>query len=163
MAVEDKYVDANTAAGLIQNSAKVSGQQVNEVVITEEIAAADDDGSKYRLIKGLTGNEIFTEIKALADSITSGDDYDLGIYLSNLGAVKNVNAFADDIDFSSGFARGSEQNMLVDVAIEDVQKKVYELAGDSAPAAGGYDLVLTGNTVGSVAGTISFNVRWIQG
>lgn len=163
MAVVDKYINDNIENGLLANTAFDKGSEELTSVHTEEIAAADEDGSKYRIIKGLTGHEIITEIMALADAITNGTDYDLGFYKSNGGAVKDADVLADGIDFSSGFARASEQNMLTNVAIADIQKKVFELAGDSVPDADGYDLVLTCNTVGTVAGTVSFFVKMIQG
>lgn len=168
MAVEDKYVNADLEAEKLAPSAFVAGDKTLVAVATEEIAAADDDGSVYRLFKSVPHNYIPVRIEIYNDAITAGTDYDLGFYQTTVGgvagAVVDKDALADGLDMSSAAAKGSPKDGLVTVAIENVQKRVYELAGDTLDAKElNYDIALTANTVGSAAGTISAIAWFVQG
>ena len=166
MAVINEYVNSDVAAEKLINAAFIHGAAVQIAVVTFEVAAADSDTSKYRLLKNVPADLIPVKIEILADAITSGSDYDLGFYepLEFGGAVIDADALMDGVDFSSGFARGSEQNGLAAVDVANVQKRIYELAGHSLSTKKlGYDIVLTANTVGSSAGTISAIFYFVQG
>ena len=99
-----------------------------KAVATLEVAAADDNNSVYRFFR-LPSNAVVTSIKVSHDSITGGTDYDLGLYQTaeNGGAVLDVNTFADAVDLSTG-AKNVEL-LFEENAIENVEKKLYELAG----------------------------------
>jgi len=162
MAVEDKYVDTNAAANDLV-PAPQDGAETISMVKTFEVAAADDDGSVYRVFKGVPGDLVPFDIKVTNDAITSGDDYDFGIYEADLGAVKDKDALADGIDMSSARVEGAGASLLVTVGQSDAEKKIFELAGDSATSRKqAYDLALTANTVGSAAGTITVKATFIK-
>lgn len=164
MAVEDKYIDADQAAGKLSNPAFIQGAEVLGLVSIEEIAAAADNGSVFR-IGTLPSNAIITKVEVNADTITSGTDYDLGLYNVGVGGAEvDKDVFADGVDMSSGFAAGSEANGLSNVALDALNKKVYEHAGDSiSDKKEGYDLAWTANTVGAAAGTLVTRVWYILG
>lgn len=167
MAVEDKYVDADLAAGKLGNPAQISGAEVQAVNFTFEVDAADDDGSIYRVCKSLNPTLIPIKFEINNDSITGGTDYDLGLYDTTTdraaGAVIDKEVFAATLDMSSAAANGSEKNGLSAVAIEDLPNKLYEHAGDDVNTKKqGYDIALTANTVGA-GGTISGRFWFIQG
>jgi len=164
MAVLDKYINANQEAGKLANPAFIQGAEVFQLVSIEEIAAADSDTSVYR-IGTLPSNAIITNVEVNADAITAGTDYDLGLYEVGVGGVVvDADVFADGVDMSSGFAAGSEANGLSAVAIDELNKTVYEHAGHTvATKKEGYDLAWTANTVGSAAGTLTTRVSYIQG
>lgn len=160
MAVENKYIDSNVAAGKPANPAKHSGAQTYSSVITFEVAAADTDLSVYRVIKGIPANWIPQRITVMCDAITGGTDYDVGLYLTNLGAEVDKNCLADALDLSSA---SKILDGLKDVAIENRVKRLWELAGHTeANKQESYDLALTGNTVGSAAGTITLIAEFVQ-
>jgi len=168
MAVEDKYVDADLAAGKLGNPAQISGAELQATNFTFEVAAADDDGSIYRVCKSLNPNLIPIKFEINNDSITVGTDYDLGLYETSTdqgdGLVIDKDVFADGLDMSAAAANGSEKNGLGAVAIENLPRKLSEHAGDTViTKKQGYDIAFTANTVGSSDGTISGRFYFIQG
>ena len=176
MAVEDKYVDADVAAGKLGNAALVNGARTITMVATEELAADDDDGSVYRFFKGVSGNLIPIDIKVYCDAITNGTDFDLGLYETALfngvaGVVVDADVFMDGQTLANAITRGggtANQDEAVDglanVAIENLVKKIYEHAGhDESDSKDGYDICLTGNTVGTVAGTVTIIAIFAEG
>jgi hypothetical protein len=161
MAVEDKYVvtddgdmaSVNTGAGSLRR-----------VIISFEVAAADDDGSKYRLMRNLPSESIISNVLIANDVITGGTDYDLGFYDTESlgGAVIDADALLDGGDLSSGHASGSELSGISAVDVANRGKTIWSLLGKTqSNKAASYDLVLTANTVGTAAGTITAIVDFI--
>jgi len=161
MAVENKYTDSLTAAGKVSNLAGV--KEIVAIPFTFEVAAADSDGSVYRVIKGLNYNLIPVSVKVLNDAITSGTDYDLGLYETELGAEIDKDVFADGLDMSSSRTFNTAVEALITVDPANITKTIMEHAGDTlSTLAKGYDLAFTANTVGSAAGTISGVAYFVQ-
>jgi len=167
MAVEDKYINADVVAGKLANAA-LSGEGNKLVCMTEtfEVAAADSDASVYRVFKNVNANLIPVKIEIYNDAITAGSDYDLGFYQTNLGAVVDADKLADGLDMSTGATRAysSLKNGLITVGIDEVEERIFELAGHTATTKlPGYDIAFTANTVGSGAGTITIVAWFVQG
>ena len=168
MAVENKWVNAEVAAGKKGNAAKVAGGKLLCVAFKFEVAAADDDGSIYKLAK-LPSNAIPVKCELFSDAITSGTDYDLGLYKES-GVVADKDIFADGLDPASGEAITAPLNGLTNLGgadpVGNVGKKLWELLGltqAQSAAEGAYDLAITANTVGSAAGTVSGFFWYILG
>ena len=168
MSVENKYVDAELEAGKLGNPVNISGAEEQSQVLTFEVDAADDDGSVYRISKSLNPNLIIKSIQINNDAITGGTDYNLGIYETSTDRgdgpiIGGGNQFADALDMSAAAANGSEKNGLANVAIEDLPKKLYELAGDDVNTKKqGYDIAFTAVIVGD-GGTITVRMELVQG
>ncbi len=170
MAVEDKYVEAN-----LENDKKpvtvafTTGAPDHSIVQTEEIAAADDDGSVYRFFKAVPANWIPTRIEVYNDAITGGTDYDIGLYETkdaNLagGTVVDQDKLASALDMSSGAAKGSPKDGLGAVGIDEIKERLFELAGQTSDTKlESYDIALTAVTVGSAAGTVSMVAWFVEG
>lgn len=166
MAVENKYVNADVAANKKGVAAFVHGE--NEIVMVGlvSIAAADDDGSIYRIFKNVPPSLIPVEIKLMNAAITGCTDVELGLYepLEAGGAVIDLDILMGTLDISSGKTEASPGNGLGAVAFADRQKRLFELAGHTlATRKTGYDIALTANTVGSAAGTVVVIARFVQG
>lgn len=164
MAVVDKAGSVNnlssvdTANALIAENV-TNGGKLKFIVETVEVAAADDDGSVYRFAR-LPSNAVLKSVVGLHDAITGGTDYDCGFYDipgTNGGAVIDKDVLADGVDISSA-ARTTDFLQTVDVA--NIHTKVFELAGLSEDPKKLVDLALTGNTVGTAAGTISLQITY---
>lgn len=158
MAVEDKYVNALTAAGKKAAAISAGGAQSLLVKWNFELAAADSDASVYRIAR-LPANAIPIMGQAFCDTITSGTDFDLGLYKPGVGgAIVDGNLLADGLDFSTGVF-SSPKNPLLNLGGADPTgsfgQTLWELLGLSKPARADYDLAWTANTVGSAAGTLS--------
>lgn len=164
MAVEDKYVETRTAAGKLAKSAYTVGAEIVALVATLETAAADDDGSVYRLFKSVPSNYIPLNITIATDGITGGTDYDLGLYKVGVGgAVVDKDVLMDGQTMASALTRATGSQLgLKDVNIADVGKTLGELSGQTTVDAS-YDIALTANTVGSGAATITVLATFIQG
>lgn len=154
MAVEDKYTDADIVAGKKANALKTgTGTKTVTLVGTVSVAAADDDDSVYRVLSNVPSNFVPLTIEIHNTAITAGDDYDLGLYKVNEGAVVEVDILADDLDMSSARTIATSNNAgMSSLTLAEV-KTLGELSGqtdvDSA-----YDIALTANTVGTADGTI---------
>lgn len=160
MAVEDKYVITDSYPYSISANAGGSGD-LRSAVISFEVAAADDDGSVYRLMQ-INANSIITNVKFCNDAITAATDYDFGFYDVESGAVVDADELADGLDISSGNASGSEASAMTAVDIANRGKKVYSLLGKTASTkAVAYDLAITANTVGTAAGTVTVFVEYL--
>ncbi len=151
MAVEDKYVDAATAVGLTAEPG-ANGHEVIRMTAHAVIAAADDDGSKYRLFKNVPSSFRPQIGKLMCSAITNGTDFELGVYDVNGGAVVSKGLFMTNQTLA---AASRTLDPLANVAINDIgdKKTIAELLGlTPSTAKPSYDIVLTADTVGTVAG-----------
>lgn len=164
---------ANTKATAITNAdaqpkvftpAILSGAYLREAVGTVEVAAADDDGSVYRFAR-IRSSARMSEITVFNDAITAGTSYDVGLYRTakDGGAVVDADLFASALDLSSASAVAGTQALTEATAtnIDKIEKQLWQLLGLSADPMIDYDLCLTGNTVGTAAGTISVRTRYV--
>lgn len=169
MAVQNKYVDTNLNAGKIGHGSYIKGGAVICLPFTFELLAADDDGSVYRIAKALNPDLILVKAEIFCDTVTSGTDWDLGLYEPLVdgagGTVVDKDIFADGMDFSTAKPLSAAGLFgLKDVNIDSVQKKLYEIAGHTiSTRKAAYDIALTANTVGSAAVTVSGYLWFIQG
>lgn len=164
MAVEDKYVNSDLAAGKKSKAIASTGETDYVFVVSEEIAAADDDGSVYRFFKDVPSNLIPLEITVACDAITGGTDYDFGLYKVGVGgAAVDADVLMDGQTLASALTRATGHQLgLANVNIADAGKTLGELSGQTEVDAS-YDLALTGNTVGSGAGTVTIIAKFAQG
>lgn len=164
MAVENKYAEANLAADKKAKAALSMGAETITIIATEEIAAADDDGSVYRLFKSVPANYIPVEITIATDGITGATDYDLGIYKVGVGAaVVDKDVLMDGQTMASALTRATGHQLgLAAVNIADAGKTLAELSAQANPD-NSYDIALTANTVGTAAGTITVIATFAQG
>jgi len=80
------------------------------------------------------------------------------------GDVIDKDVYLDGEDISGGNTRASSVNGLTALAIDQIEKRIYENAGDAqADKRLGYDIAVTANTVGSTTGTISVIIDFVQG
>ena len=174
MAVVNAYTDSNIDATTGQvnkllNALASGGARVGAMLATFEVAAADSDGSIYRVFKDVEPTLVPLAVLIANDAITGGTDWDVGIYAPDLGDVKVADCISGGtaIDLSSAHANllpGTAANGFAGLAIDNPRKKIYEYAGDLlATKLGAYDIALTANTVGSAAGTITVLFLFAQG
>lgn len=169
MAVVDKYVSdlitGNVVDKLLQ-AINAHGAHVHAVFATEELAAGDDDGSVYRFFKNVDPNLIPLAILVGCDAITGGTDFDFGIYKPDLGAVIDKDVFMDGQTLATAAKLGlaTALNGMGAVDVANYGKRIYEHAGHTVlTKLEAYDLALTGNTVGTAAGTVSVIMLVAQG
>lgn len=163
MAVENKYVNTKTAAGKLAQAAQAAGQKLITMIQTFELAAADDDGSVYRLFKDVPSTLIPVGFEIAHDAITGGTDFDLGLYATDLGAEVDKDLLMDGQTLAVAATLVAPKNGLSNVDLANIGKMLYELAGKTvANRPLGYDIALTANTVGSAAGTITVVSHWIN-
>lgn len=158
MAVENKYVNA----AVVNNSGPhpMAGNNGSDLVVmveTFEIAAADDDGSVYRVFKSVPAGLIPLKIDIMCDAITGATDTDLGFYDSDFGGVIVKDALMDGQTLASALTRATGAELgLSKLNIDQAEKKLWELAGHTDKTRRpDYDICLTANTVGSADGTVT--------
>jgi len=155
---------ANTKSGLITNldatppvvnDIRVAGGAVRCQAATVEVAAADDAASTFRLFR-IHSSDRIDKIELLNDAITAGTSYDLGVYktAADGGAVVDADVFGTAIDMSS--ARVTPLDATFEALnIDQIAKKLWEVLALASDPDLMYDIVLTANTPGTAAGTIS--------
>lgn len=148
------------------NDKRLMGGILKEQVGTVEIAAADDNNSVYRVGRVHSSWRI-SDIIRYNDAITSGADFDVGLYdtAANGGAVVNINCFADAVSLASASVTGTSDLYEAgsDVGVEDIEQEVWQMAGLSSDPNKFMDVCYTGVTVGSGAGTLSVKIRYVDG
>lgn len=161
MAVEDKYVDSSLASGKIASALNSGGVNTVTMVATVAVASADDDASVYRLFKSVPSSYVPVEICIHNTAITSGTDYDLGLYKVGVaGAVVEKDILADGLDMSSARTIATWNNAgLTSLTLSNGTQDLGTLSAqtDIDPS---YDIALTANTVGSAAGTIRVTAKF---
>lgn len=154
------------ASPKVMNDVRLDGGVLREKVGTVEIAAADDNNSVYRLVRVHSSDRI-SEIRRFNDAIATGTDFDVGAYdtADNGGAVININAFADAVSLASASATGvlDMYEAGSDIGVEDIEQKVWEMLGLASDPNKYVDICYTGVAVGSGAGTLSVQVRYVSG
>lgn len=155
MAVEDKYVDSNTAAGKLTMAVKSGGAAPVVMVADVAVAAADDDGSVYRLFRALPSNLIPVKMTVYNTAITGGSDYDVGLYKIGVGGAEvDKDILGDGIAMTTARSIDTDNNVgLKTINFANGLKTLGELSAqtDVDPA---YDIAITANTAGSAAGSI---------
>lgn len=157
----------NDASPQVMNDPRIDGGVLREKVGTVEIAAADDNNSVYRMVR-LHSSWRLSDILRYNDAITSGADFDVGLYdtAENGGAVIKVNAFADAVSLASAATTSPVRDIYETGSyngVENIEKKLWEMAGLSTDPNKYMDLCYTGVSVGSGAGTLSVRVLYVAG
>jgi hypothetical protein len=172
MAVINDYVDAEILAGKKANPANIMPGQIFGIAGTFEIAAADDDGSVYRIAR-LSSNMIPYELCVMADDAIDVTTVDVGLYLAGAGgAVVDLDCFADAIDIDTDSVDSADLacNAMYSLPIDDIGKKLWEIT--AVKAAGSYtdavhpsefDLAITAKSNPGAAATVSFRGLFLQG
>lgn len=158
MAVLDKYVHAGLVSGRTTvPGVAAQGWPTVSMVATFETAAADDDGSVFRIFPSVPSSFIPKSMRLCCDAITGSTDWDCGLYKPGVGgAVVNKEILANGVNISAGYSRILGLDLLVTVDLANALKSLWELAGATIvtkPAT--YDICLTANTIGSGAATVT--------
>lgn len=161
MAVENKYVNAEIVDGKLTAPSQTGNGEVVVARQTVAIAAADDNGSVYRVFKSVPAHLVPLKIEIGCTAITGGTDYDLGLYETNLGAVKDADILMDGQTMAAASLNGLDG--LAAIGVADGLKPLWELAGDTVETKkASYDIALTANTVGTADGTILVTAYFAQ-
>lgn len=169
MAVINDYVQTEVAAKKLASALESNGADMKTVVVTFEIAAADDNASVYRLIKGINPDLVVVNALLGNDVITGGTDFDLGVYETlddngGGGTVIDKDCFLDGGNLSSAHASGAELTAISAVDVANRAMTIEEVLYSTVTAGRkrSYDLCLTANTVGSGAGTVTLILTLAQ-
>lgn len=162
MAVETKK--STIITGAESTPRDVSGAHINGGRLVEKIgyftnAAADDDNSTFQLCR-VPSNARISDIQAKTAGVTGMTDVNIGFYQTseNGGAiVGSGNQIGDAIDFSSALDWAN----ISEVAVTDLEKRVYELLSLTEDPGIDYDLVLTVITQGSGTNPVAVRVRYV--
>ena len=125
------------------------------IVGTVAVADTDDDGSTYILCP-VRSSWVIPSIRLFNDAITGGTGFDVGVYDLDLVAIDD-DAYASAVNLSSASTTGAEVAFEAR-DINAIGQKVWQDAGLSADPMSWYYLALTGDTVGTASGDVSFDV-----
>lgn len=140
-----------------------TGAVLRESVDTLEVAAADSDTSVYRFMR-IRSSHRLSQITLFNDAIAGGTNYDCGLYKTahDGGAAVSVHLFAATVDLTVATTLGIEL-LFYTLGIETIAYPVWQMLGLSSDPGIYYDICLTGNTVGTGAGTLSMRTRYVMG
>jgi hypothetical protein len=172
MAVIDAYVDSLVAAGKKGNPGKIGPGQMFAFTSSFEVAAADSDGSIYRIAR-IGANMIPVSITIMGDDALDITSVDVGLYeCGPAGAAVDIDCFADGLAVNGDSIDTADlaPNGLVSLPIDDLGKKCWEItsvvAAKSYTAAkhpSEFDLAITAKSEPGAAATVAYRVLFIQG
>ncbi len=145
------------------NPNHTSESRVYTSIATVETAAADDDGSVFRFFRVHSSWSVLN-IFLYCDTITAGTVYDCGLYqiAANGGAVLDADCYAANQTLATALTTLPIDlaNHTRDIAL--MGQKVWADGSLTADSNRWYDLCLTGDTVGSAAGTITLRLNYTR-
>lgn len=149
------------ARPVVINGSYLQKGSLVEAVGVVAVAAADDDGSVFRLAR-IPSNARVSEILVKNTAITGGTVYRVGVYeiAGNGGAAVNTGVFATTVDMSTARTVPADVSTSA-LAIDQSEKRLWELLGLAADPKKEYDIALTATTVGTAAGSIAARVRYV--
>ena len=160
MAVEDKYVNTERAAGDRQDNVLMGGGEVVYITQKFEVVAADSDGSVYRVFSVPSNGVPLPGGVVYHDSITGGTDYEFGLWYTGVGgAAVDQDCFLGSTDFANTTTRDP---FSLAMTVDNADKTFWEIAGLSSDPKVMLDWGIIGNTVGSADGTITVSARYIR-
>lgn len=166
MAVVNAFVTNNVESKPADTciAARFHGSIVRTLAFNFEVAAADDNGSIYRIGK-LPVTAIVKSLRLANDAIAGLTDPSIGVYkaLEVGGAVIDVDCLMVAADLSAGTATLTEKFAP---AIADVGKDILSLAGvaDADKVKyGQVDVAITTAAGAAAAGTISGILEYVEG
>ncbi len=169
MAVVDNTLYRNTT-NIPIDAVAVAGQGGGTLDIVAKIPmlSTDDSGSIYRICE-VPSNFIPVSGEITCSALTTLTDVDLGLYETpeHGGAVIDVNALADALDFSSALVPGSGLSPISAVTIGDQNKSLYLLANDGSAVDVSserqtYTLALTTNANCDADGTVILRLKLVR-
>lgn len=158
MPVENKYVVTNLATKKMGYTVGAGDGSIRVLNATFDIAAADDDGSIYR-VGQIPSDAQILQVLISCTAVTGGTDYELGFYqtLATGGAVVSKGTLMTGQTLASALTNA---NGMSNVSVANRAKAVWELLGLSANPKTIYDLAFTADTAGTGAGTVNILVYW---
>lgn len=140
---------------------------------TVAVAAADDDTSTFRFFRVKSSDSI-KSLRLICTAITGGTDYDCGLYTIAGGAVVDADLYADGFSVATAApavpptaaANGGIELRFGDASTAvpgDVNNRVWEDLGLTSDPNLEYDVVITANTVGTAAGTLTLIMEYSAG
>lgn len=152
-------ISTQDAAG---DSMGLSGYPLYTSVAAIEVAAGDDDGSKYRLLR-LPANAVLVSLEIATDALGTLASYDIGVYYP---AGIQSGAAIDDDEFGSAISIASMidwTNVLNEASAafkERIGQPLWQRIALPAPVGHGIDIVATSVTNGDAAGTIAMRATY---
>jgi hypothetical protein len=127
---------------------------------TVSVAAADDNDSLYFVLPVFSSWSI-KHIWTRCDAITSGSDYNVGLFTTAATpVVVSENCYADAIDLSTAIDKLPIDASFEARNITGVNNKVWQDAGLTTDPQVWYYLTFKGVAVGSAQGDISVTVHY---
>ncbi len=135
-------------------------------------ASGDSDTSTFRFFRVRSSDSI-KSLQVRSNGISSGTDYDCGLFTINSGSAVDADLYGDGFDLSTIVpvvphivAEGSFLELrfgdATDAILSDINNAVYTDLGLSTDPFLEYDVVLTGNTVGA-GGIIQLTMLYTSG
>lgn len=138
------------------DSMGLSGSVLYTSVASIEVAAGDDDGSQYRLLR-LPANAVLVSLEVAADALGTSAAYNIGTYYPagiSSGAVIDADEFASAVAMATAI---DFTNVLQEAIATDKDKlgqPLWQRTGLAANPGHGIDIVATSTVNGDAAGSI---------
>lgn len=149
-----------TASPVVMDNVNNNHGRLRRQVATVELAGDDSIASKIRMFKVHSSWSI-SSIILYCDAITSSAA-DVGLYLSNGGAVVDVDAYASAQSLATAITVGS--NIAFEARnIDKIENAIWQDAGQSKDPGVYYDITLTLTAAATAAGTVTMEIDYVSG
>lgn len=161
MAIVNTKTAAITAQDLANDTRATNGKPLHVVTGVVEVAAGDDDGSTYRILR-LPSEAILTSLSIASDALGTAAAYEVGVYEveDNGGAAVDADEFGSSISLVSAVAWTEILEEAAPTDKEKIGKPLWERLGLTSDPGKSYDIVATGTTAGDAAGSICLRANY---
>ena len=155
MAIVNTLTTALAAQDAAEDLAATNGSPLHVVTGVVEVAAGDDNGSTYRILR-LPSTARIVNLEISSDALGTLASYDVGVY--NIAA--NGGAAVDDDEFGSSISLASVTGWTdileeaAGVLRDAIGKPLWQRLGLTSDPGKAYDIVATGVVAGDAAGSI---------
>lgn len=159
MAVVNTLTTALAAQDAANDPRATLGWPLQVITGVVEVAAADSDGSTYRILR-LPSTAVLVSLEIASDALGTSAAYNVGVYDIDGGAAVDEDEFGSAISLSSAVAWTHILEEAAPTDKEKIGKPLWERLGLSADSAKAYDIVATGTTAGDAAGSICLRATY---
>lgn len=155
MAIVNTLTTALADQDAAEDLAATNGKPLHVLTGVVEVAAADDDGSTYRILR-LPSTAVLVSLQIASDALGTSAAYNVGVYdiAANGGAVVDEDEFGSAISLSSAVAWTEILEEAAPTDKEKIGQPLWQRLGLTSDPGKSYDIVATGTTAGDEAGSI---------
>lgn len=159
--LKSQVITDQDASPVVKTSPLEVGGVIREAIGVVQTNSDDSANSTYRMVR-LPSRARVTQVLISSDDAGTTGDTDIGLYLSDEGAVEDADFFASALDINTAALEHSDVTYESGVVgPEDMSKRLWEQLGKTTDPDVFYDVALTLTEAVTAATDIALKVRYV--